>query len=161
MPVVRAKRLVSRNNRPGLVKIAFKSLDDKKKILIEKKKLRQTDHFRNKYIHSSKYHVERIQEINTHIILQEIHNGNKYCITANGHLVPNHYGQERERRDFGLGPGMVGPHGHPQQQWQQHLHPRMMADNTTPQQMMGTAPLHMDSPWTIKLQGNQYVIICR
>ncbi len=117
IPVVRAKRLVSRNNNPGLVKIEFKSLDDKKKILIEKKKLRQTDHFRNTYIYSSQSHMERLQEINTHILLQEIPNGNKYCITANGHLVPNDYGQERERRDFGLGPGLIGPHGQPQQQW--------------------------------------------
>ncbi len=117
IPVVRAKRLVSRNNKPGLVKIEFKSLDDKKKILREKKKLIETDHFRNTYICSSQSHMERLQQINTRILIQEIPNGNQSRITANGCLVPNDYGQERERRDFGLGPGLIGPHGQPQQQW--------------------------------------------
>ncbi len=44
--VVRAKRLVSRNNKPGIVKVELHSQDEKKKVLRQKMKLKQTDTYK-------------------------------------------------------------------------------------------------------------------
>lgn len=85
--VVHAKRLVSRNGKPGLVKIEVSNLDDKKKVL--RGDLKRTQDYKDVSLRSSKSHVERLQEMNTRVLLNELPNGHRYRITANGKLVPN------------------------------------------------------------------------
>ncbi len=89
--VVRAKRLAGRNGKPGIVKIKAKDLEDKKRILRAKSNLKRSE-LPDVYLCSSKSHVERLQELNTKVLLQELPNGHRYRLTANGKLVPNDYG---------------------------------------------------------------------
>ncbi len=52
IPVIRAKRLTSRNSKPAMVKIEFQTLDEKKCILREKSNLKNANILRNTYIRS-------------------------------------------------------------------------------------------------------------
>ncbi len=74
IPVVRAKRLDSRQaGKPGIMKIEVKTLDQKIKLLKNKRSLNYPQNkYKNVYIHSSKRHVERLLELNTYTLLQEI-----------------------------------------------------------------------------------------
>ncbi len=104
IPVVRAKRLDSRQaGKPGIMKIEVKTLDQKIKLL-KKKNKRSINNTQNKcknvYIHSSKSHVESLLELNTSTLLQEIPTGWQFRLTANGRLVKN------DGRRPGPGPGL-------------------------------------------------------
>ncbi len=123
VPVVRAKRLESRvQNKPGLLKIEVKDLEAKKKLLKHKQGLKSTQKYSNVYIHSSKSHVERLIELNTNMLLQELPNGHMFRLTANGKLIKEDgYGDRRRHDDRNwaappTGPPMHGPtfHGPPQ-----------------------------------------------
>ena len=97
VPVIRATRLPSRNNRPGLVKIEVDSLDSKLKLLRKKFELKETENYKNVFLRSSKSHTERLLEINILKLLDEIPNGKtKYKLTSNGRLV------ERNRDESGF-----------------------------------------------------------
>ena len=100
IPVVRATRLPSRNNRPGLVKIEVNSLENKIKLLRKKFSLKDTQDFKNVYLRSSKSHVERLLELNIMKLLDEIPNGkDKYKLTSNGRLVErNRDGNQQQSR---------------------------------------------------------------
>ncbi len=116
IPVIRARRLTSRNSKPGIVKIEFQTLDEKKRILREKSNLKNANMFRNTYIRSPKSHVERLLQLNIQLLLQELPNGHNYCLSANGCLLWNGHQQQQQgeynRRDPGPGPG-PGPSGSP------------------------------------------------
>lgn len=59
--VLAATRLRSRvHGKPGLVKIAVSSLNEKKSILHEKRKLREVEAYKTVFIRSSKLHTERL-----------------------------------------------------------------------------------------------------
>ena len=64
--IVEAKRISSRTpSQPGLLKIAFESLDEKKTVLRAKTNLKQSREFSKVFLRSSKTHTERIMEQNT------------------------------------------------------------------------------------------------
>ena len=81
-----AKRMSTRNNRPGLVKIQLSSLDDKIAVLRAKRNLLDTEYC-EVYIRSSMSHADRMAQNNLHIILNEIPNGYKYRVAANGRII--------------------------------------------------------------------------
>lgn len=87
--VTAASRLNSRFGKPGLVKISFSSLEEKKAILREKRRLRDTEKYKNVYMYlrSSKSHTDRLIELNARTILNEIPNGRQFRITSNGRIV--------------------------------------------------------------------------
>lgn len=85
--VTAASRLNSRFGKPGLVKISFSSLEEKKAILREKRRLRDTEKYKNVYLRSSKSHTDRLIELNARTILNEIPNGRQFRITSNGRIV--------------------------------------------------------------------------
>ncbi len=87
--IVRAKRLVSRNGNSGIVKIELASLEDKIRVLRVKQNLKMKTDFKDVCFRSSKSHIERLQELNSKVMLQELPNGHRYRLTANGRLVPN------------------------------------------------------------------------
>ncbi|CAG2226761.1 unnamed protein product [Mytilus edulis] len=76
-----------RSDKPGFVKICFRSVEIKKRILREKHKLRQSTDYRSVYLRSSKSYVERMMELNTRTLLKELPQGAQYRMTANGRLV--------------------------------------------------------------------------
>lgn len=80
--VTAASRL---NSRFG--KISFSSLEEKKAILREKRRLRDTEKYKNVYLRSSKSHTDRLIELNARTILNEIPNGRQFRITSNGRIV--------------------------------------------------------------------------
>lgn len=85
--VTAASRLNSRFGKPGLVKISFSSLEEKKAILREKRRLRDTEKYKNVYPRSSKSHTDSLIELNARTILNEIPNGRQFRITSNGRIV--------------------------------------------------------------------------
>ena len=88
IPVVRAKRLATRNpNKPGLLKIELPNLDAKKKILRRKTELSKVPQYRRVYLRSSKSHVERLLELNTKTLLEQMPTGNQFRLTGNGRLI--------------------------------------------------------------------------
>ena len=84
--VIRAKRLVSHNNKPGLVKICLPSLDHKIKALRCKYNLADTG-YDAVFIRSSMSHSDRLMQQNFQALLKEIPNGDGYRMTVNGKLV--------------------------------------------------------------------------
>lgn len=98
--VLAATRLRSRvHGKPGLVKIAVSSLNEKKSILHEKRKLREVDAYKTEFIRSSKSHTERLIELNARTLLNEIPNGNQFRITSNGRIVKKRPESDKERSD--------------------------------------------------------------
>ncbi len=145
--VVRAKRRVSRNNKPGIVKVELRSLDEKKKVLRQKMKLKQTDTFKETYIRRLKSHVERILELNTQTLLNELPFGQNYSITAKGRLVPNN--PQMGRRNYGSGPGQYqdGSSWWGQVHWQQQQHQQnQQQQNAYPQDTVNLIPTQFQPP---------------
>lgn len=68
--VVAASRLKSRGKgKPGLVNISMSNLEDKKLVLIEKRKLRQTEQYKSVFLRGSKSQSDRILELNARTLL--------------------------------------------------------------------------------------------
>ena len=84
--VVKFARLPSRYGNPGLVKISFETLDQKKRVLKNKQKLQNT-RFKNVWMWGSKTHTERLLEINTRKLLDKLPFGHGLHMTANGRLI--------------------------------------------------------------------------
>ena len=84
--VINARRLTSRNGKPGLVKIVLPTIDDKIRALRNKRRL-STNGYGRVYIRSSQSHTDRLVQQNIETLLKELPNGNQYRITANGKLI--------------------------------------------------------------------------
>lgn len=106
--VVAATRLKSRGKgKPGLVNISMSNLEDKKLVLIEKRKLRQTEQYKSVFLRGSKSHTDRILELNARTLLNELSNGCQFRITSNGQIVKtsrqtranNEHTETRNERD--------------------------------------------------------------
>ncbi|VDI73917.1 Hypothetical predicted protein [Mytilus galloprovincialis] len=74
-------------SKPGLVKVSLQNAQQKIKILRNKHKLKNDDHFNNIFIQSAKSRVERLLETNTRMILRELPQGNAYRMTGNGRIL--------------------------------------------------------------------------
>jgi hypothetical protein len=85
--VVRAKRLSTRNNKPGLMKIEVRSLDEKIRILRDKKKLANHNVYGRVFVRSSKSHAERLMEANLWLLLQQLPQGHQLRVAGSGKLV--------------------------------------------------------------------------
>ena len=85
--VIGATRLKARYGKPGLVKISLSTLEEKKSVLREKRKLRDTQKYKSVFLRSSKTHTERLIELNARTILHELPQGNQFRITSNGRIV--------------------------------------------------------------------------
>lgn len=86
--VTAAARLRSRvQGKPGLVKISLSTVEEKVKILREKRKLKEVGRYRNVFLRGSKSHTERLIELNARTLLSEIPHGHQYRITSNGRIV--------------------------------------------------------------------------
>ena len=96
VPVVRTTRLrprpprVTRHgnvSKPGLVKIQFQNVEDKVRVLREKRALMNSSEFSNVFLRSSKSHSDRLAEQNLKTLLDLIPDGKSYQVTGNGRLV--------------------------------------------------------------------------
>lgn len=97
--VVAASRLRGRYGKPGLVKISFSSLEEKKNVLREKRNIRNVEKYKTVFIRSSKSHTERLIELNARTMLSELPHGNQFRITSNGRIVKKTPSTQRERGD--------------------------------------------------------------
>ena len=99
VPVVRAMRLGSRTNKPGLCKIELCSKEDKIKVLQNKQSLSRSEKFKGVYIHSAQTHAERLIDLNFKTILGELANGGEYRVTGNGRVIrkegPQNFSKQR------------------------------------------------------------------
>ena len=87
-PVVRAKRLQSRNDKPGLMKAELPSLEHKVQALRRKQNLKANVRYEQVYIRSSQSHEERVSQNNIRTILDAIPDlRGKYRFAGNGRLV--------------------------------------------------------------------------
>ena len=102
--VMQVKRLNGRDGKPGLVKVAFDSLDSKKKVLQAKFKLQDSTDYKKVWLRSSKTHIERIQEQNVKKLLELIPGGDQLKLTSNGRLLSkNSDDQSRQVSSRGRG----------------------------------------------------------
>ena len=86
--VVKAARLPHKNmSKPPLMKISFRTLDEKKLVLANKRNL-QYSVFNRVFMRSSKSHEVRLLEMNTRTILDNSPLGNNFRINGMGKLVP-------------------------------------------------------------------------
>ena len=92
-----------RSDKPGFVKICFRSVQIKKQILREKHKLRQSTDYRSVYLRSSKSYVERMIELNMHTLLKELPQGAQYHMTASGRIVKKNEDSSEENNQEGNG----------------------------------------------------------
>ena len=84
--VVQVKRIPSRNQKPGLVKVAMDSKASKIAVLRAKSLLKDSEKYSKVYLRSSKTHAERLIEINFKKMLDIIPNGSQYRVTGNGRV---------------------------------------------------------------------------
>ena len=87
--VVRAKRLPSKTNKPGLLKIEFQSLEEKIQVLRNKQKLKNHRAYEKCFLRSSKSHAERLMEANLATLLDHLPIRNQFRVAGNGRLVQN------------------------------------------------------------------------
>ena len=74
-------------SKPGLVKIQFQNVEDKVRVLREKRALMNSSEFSNVFLRSSKSHSDRLAEQNLKTLLDLIPDGKAYQVTGNGRLV--------------------------------------------------------------------------
>ena len=98
--VVKAARLPQRQtSKPPLMKISFRTLDEKKLVLANKRNLQHTVYSKI-FMRSSKSHEVRLIEMNTRTILQNSPLGNTFRLNAMGKMVPKdgYSGEQRRPR---------------------------------------------------------------
>ena len=74
------------NDKPGVVKIELKSIQDKIKVLRNKSKLSDGG-YRRVYLRSAQTHAERVLHHNTQLLLKELGVDGKYRASGNGKLI--------------------------------------------------------------------------
>ena len=87
MQPVRCCRLLSRDGRPGLVKLQLSSKEDKIRILKQKNELANTTKYKRVYVRSSQTHEERLLRLNFQALLDDMPGGSNFRIAGNGRLV--------------------------------------------------------------------------
>ena len=96
VPIVRVTRLPEGPPRmtrfgmvrkPGIVKVQFESVEDKVKVLREKRNITNSPEFSNVFLRSSKSHSERIMQQNFKTLIEALPLAKDYMITGNGRLV--------------------------------------------------------------------------
>ena len=87
VPVVRAKRMRSYGNRPGVVKIQLQSLEHIKRVLRAKMQLKQSGDFSGVYLNPFHTHTERLMDMNFRTLLAKIPGCENMRMTAHGKLV--------------------------------------------------------------------------
>jgi hypothetical protein len=91
------QRLSTRNpNRPGIVKISFRSLDEKILVLRNKLRLRNHEMYSNVLLKSSKSYAEQLIERNTRAIIRELPHGRNLRINANGKIIQRTSGNDSQ-----------------------------------------------------------------
>ncbi len=84
--IVDAMRTPFRNNRPGIIKIQFKSKDDKEMAIARKSKLKDS-RYKRVFIRSSIPHNERLQFLNMKTLLQATGKTEEFRILKSGRIV--------------------------------------------------------------------------
>ena len=84
---VRCTKLVSRNSKPGLVKMQFATKQDKINVLKNKGQLQSSTAYKHVYVHSAQTHEERMMRLNMQTLLKDLPHGDQYRFTGNGRLV--------------------------------------------------------------------------
>lgn len=83
---VRLPNYRTNDQRPGIVKISFRSTEEKVNVLRNKMKLRESEQYKNVYIKSSKSRVERIIESNARAVLRNLPEGRSLRVDATGRI---------------------------------------------------------------------------
>ena len=97
IPIVNTKRLNSTGNKPGIVKVQFKNLDDKKRVLNAKFNLAESQDYEKVHIRSSRSHADRLQEQNMKTLINFAFPANKdLYFTSNGRLMVSGFADGRD-----------------------------------------------------------------
>ena len=76
-----------RISKPGLVKIQVPTLEDKINILRNKRRLENSEPFKQVYLRSSKSHTDRLAETNFRTLLDIVDTRKEYRIAGNGRIM--------------------------------------------------------------------------
>ena len=71
-----------RENRPGIVQMELKNLEDKKKVLRTKSSLRDSDKYKRVYLKGGQTHAKHLNDLNFRTLLNEMQGGNRYRLTG-------------------------------------------------------------------------------
>ncbi|CAJ1050810.1 coiled-coil-helix-coiled-coil-helix domain-containing protein 7 isoform X6 [Xyrichtys novacula] len=82
--IVIAERTTPRGQGPGVIKVEFRTVQDKVAVLHCKKNLRDNELFSRVFIHATKSHTERLINLNFRTLLSELPCGKDYFLTGNG-----------------------------------------------------------------------------
>ncbi len=85
--VAKCLRFRSRNEKPGLVKIALESKEQKIAILRGKRELLKTAKYKTIRLRSSQTHAERLNELNMRKMLNMIPRGDSFYVSASGRVL--------------------------------------------------------------------------
>lgn len=85
--VVNAERMVPKGRGRGIIRVEFRSLQDKVAVLRRKRSLRENKEFQRVYIHNAKSHTERLMDVNLRTLLKEFPWGKDYFLTGSGQLT--------------------------------------------------------------------------
>ena len=93
-----ARRLPAKyRNKPGLVKISVRNLDEKILVLRSKRKLAESQAFKRVFLKSSKSHAERLIELYRQG--KALPTGKSYRVDADGWIKSRGVNQERDGTD--------------------------------------------------------------
>lgn len=95
---VRATRLQSRNDKPGVIKVQLKTKADKIHVLRNKEQLKSSNHTKRVFIRSAQTHEERLMRMNIQTLINELPDGNQYRFTGNGRLIKKEQEQRQNER---------------------------------------------------------------
>ena len=71
----------------GVVIAQLSSLNDKREVLDRKRYLQNMAQYRNVFLKPSKSHAEQVLNANFNLVLNEMSNGDAYCISDNGRII--------------------------------------------------------------------------
>ena len=132
--LVNVERLIPRGQGSGIIKVEFRSVEEKVAVLRRKRSLRENEDFQHVYIHNAKSHAERLIEINFRTLLKELPCGRDYFFTGSGRLSRRAQteaeGSETDRRSYPR--EARSPRGRGRWQWRDYqeensdrsIHPR-------------------------------------
>ena len=86
MKVVRFRARIQ--DKPGPVKITFRNVQEKIKVLRSKMCLKDLQQYSDVYVKSCKSHAERLIEMNARALLRQMPDGKNFRVDANGRIQP-------------------------------------------------------------------------
>ncbi|KAL7398372.1 hypothetical protein ABVT39_008682 [Epinephelus coioides] len=85
--IINVERMSPRGRGPGVIKVEFRTQQEKVAVLHRKRSLRDNENLNRVFIHAAKSHAERLVNLNFRTLLTELPFGKEYFLTGSRRLV--------------------------------------------------------------------------